>query len=64
MEAGYSLYVAHTSLLLAGRVMDKLEIPDFISAKEKNENIGFFLNTGMFSDKKTSTIIQKIASTI
>lgn len=64
MEAGYSLYVAHTSLLLAGRIMDKLEHPDFISAKEKNENIGFFLNTGMFSDKETSTIIQDLASKI
>lgn len=64
MEAGYSLYVAHTSLLLAGRIMDKLEHPDFISAKGKNENIRFFLNTGMFSDKETSTIIQDLASKI
>ena len=64
MEAGYSLYVAHTSLLLAGRIMDKLEHPDFISAKEKNKNIGFFLNTGMFSDKETSTVIQDLASKI
>ena len=64
MEVGYSLYVAHTSLLLAGRIMDKLEHPDFISAKGKNENIRFFLNTGMFSDKETSTIIQDLASKI
>jgi hypothetical protein len=64
METGYSLYVAHTSLLLAGRIMDKLALPDFLAAKEKNENIGFFLNTGIFSDKETSTIIQDLASKI
>ncbi len=64
IEVGYSLYVAHTSLLLAGRIMDKLGHPDFISAKEKNKNIGFFLKTGMFSDKETSVVIQQLASTI
>ncbi len=62
MEAGYSLYVAHTSLLLAGRIMDKLEHPEFASEKGKNKNIEYFLKTGMFSDKETSVIIQQIAS--
>jgi len=64
IEVGYSLYVAHTSLLLAGRIMDKLEHPDFISAKRKNENIGFFLEAGIFSDKETSVIIQQLALNI
>lgn len=61
MEAEYSFYVSHTSLLLAGRIMDKLEYPIFVSAKEKNKNISFFLDRGMLKDKETIAIIQESA---
>jgi len=64
IKNGYSFYSSHSSLLLAGRVMDKMEHPDFKIAKASNENIDRFLQTGMFYDKETVQTIQKIISTL